>query len=215
MDMRLEVVILPVADVDRAKQFYTGLGWREDADIVGGDDFRIVQLTPPGSQCSVSFGIGVTTVPPGSQQGLLLMVDDIEAARAELVERGAPVSEVFHGAAGRFHPDDPGVRLPGPDPERRSYQSHAVFSDPDGNGWVLQEITTRLPGREWTGPPADVAALTEVLREAEEHHGRYEPTAPKHHWSGWYAAYVVARQQGRSQDEAYEEAVRALEADQR
>jgi catechol 2,3-dioxygenase-like lactoylglutathione lyase family enzyme len=147
VDLRLEVVIVPVSDVDRAKQFYKGLGWREDADIVGGEDFRIVQLTPPGSSCSISFGIGVTTMAPGSQQGLLLVVDDIVAARTELVELGAPVSEVFHGAAGRFHPDIPSVREPGPDPDGQSYQSHAVFSDPDGNGWVLQEITTRLPGR--------------------------------------------------------------------
>jgi catechol 2,3-dioxygenase-like lactoylglutathione lyase family enzyme len=146
VDLKLEVVILPVSDVDRAKQFYKGLGWREDADIVGGADFRIVQLTPPGSACSVSFGIGVTPMAPGSQQGLLLVVDDIVAARAELVELGAPVSEVFHGAAGRFHPEDPSVRQPGP-AEGESYQSHAVFSDPDGNGWVLQEVTTRLPGR--------------------------------------------------------------------
>jgi catechol 2,3-dioxygenase-like lactoylglutathione lyase family enzyme len=146
VDLKLEVVILPVSDVDRAKQFYKGLGWREDADIVGGPDFRIVQLTPPGSGCSISFGTGVTTMTPGSQQGLLLVVEDIVAARAELVEQGAPVSEVFHGAAGRFHPEDPSVRLPGR-AEGESYQSHAVFSDPDGNGWVLQEITTRLPGR--------------------------------------------------------------------
>ena len=146
MDLKLEVVILPVSDVDRAKQFYKGLGWREDADIVGGPDFRIVQLTPPGSSCSISFGTGVTTMTPGSQQGLLLVVEDIVAARAELVEQGAPVSEVFHGAAGRFHPDDPSVRLPGR-AEGQSYQSHAVFSDPDGNGWVLQEVTQRLPGR--------------------------------------------------------------------
>jgi catechol 2,3-dioxygenase-like lactoylglutathione lyase family enzyme len=147
VDLKLEVVILPVSDVDRAKEFYKGLGWREDADIVGGEDFRIVQLTPPGSACSISFGIGVTTMVPGSQQGLLLMTEDIEGARAELVEHGAPVSDVFHGAAGRFHPEIPEVRLPGRDPEGRSYQSHAVFSDPDGNGWVLQEITERLPGR--------------------------------------------------------------------
>jgi catechol 2,3-dioxygenase-like lactoylglutathione lyase family enzyme len=147
MDLRLEVVILPVADVDRAKQFYKGLGWREDADIVAGDDFRIVQFTPPRSACSISFGTGVTKMAPGSQQGLLLVVDDIEAARAELVDHGAPVSEVFHGSAGRFHPEDPSVRLPGRDPDAGSYASHAVFSDPDGNGWVLQEITTRLPGR--------------------------------------------------------------------
>ena len=147
MDLKLEVVILPVSDVDRAKQFYSGLGWREDADIVAGDDLRIVQLTPPGSPCSITFGTGVTTLAPGSQQGLLLVVDDIDKARAELVDRGAPVSEVFHGAAGRFHPEDASVRQPGRDPENQSYSSHAVFSDPDGNGWVLQEITTRLPGR--------------------------------------------------------------------
>jgi catechol 2,3-dioxygenase-like lactoylglutathione lyase family enzyme len=147
MDVKLEVVILPVSDVDRAKQFYKGLGWREDADIVGGEKFRIVQLTPPGSACSVSFGIGVTTMVPGSQQGLLLATEDIQATRAEYVERGAQVSEVFHGSAGRFHPDDPSVRQQGPDPDGQSYQSHAVFSDPDGNGWVLQEITQRLPGR--------------------------------------------------------------------
>jgi catechol 2,3-dioxygenase-like lactoylglutathione lyase family enzyme len=147
VDVKLEVVIVPVADVDRAKQFYKGLGWREDADIVA-PGFRIVQLTPPGSECSISFGTGVSTMTPGSQQGLLLVVDDIEAARAELVERGADVSEVFHGAAGRFHPDDVSVRKPGRDPEGLSYSSHAVFSDPDGNGWVLQEVTTRLPGRE-------------------------------------------------------------------
>ncbi|WP_222272275.1 VOC family protein [Modestobacter marinus] len=147
MDLKLEVVILPVSNVDRAKEFYKGLGWREDADIVGGADFRIVQLTPPGSGCSISFGIGVTRMAPGTQQGLLLVTDDIEAARAELVDRGAAVSEVFHGPAGRFHPDDPSLRQPGRDPGGQSYQSHAVFSDPDGNGWVLQEITQRLPGR--------------------------------------------------------------------
>ncbi len=148
MDVKLEVVVVPVSDVDRAKQFYKGLGWREDADIVAGDDFRIVQFTPPGSACSVSFGRGVTTSAPGSQQGLLLVTEDIQAVRDDLAQRGVPVSEVFHGAAGRFHPDDPAVREPGPDPEGRSYSSHAVFSDPDGNGWVLQQITQRLPGRE-------------------------------------------------------------------
>jgi len=147
VDLKLEVVILPVSDVDRSKEFYEGLGWREDADIVRGEDFRMVQLTPPGSACSISFGIGVTTMTPGSQQALPLVTDDIEAARAELVERGAPVREVFHGSAGRFHPDEPGARQPGRDPRGASYQSHAVFSDPDGNGWVLQEVTERLPGR--------------------------------------------------------------------
>ncbi len=147
MDLNLEVVMLPVSDVDRAKHFYKGLGWREDADIVAGEDFRIVQLTPPGSAASISFGIGVTSMAPGSQQGLLLVTDDIEAARAELAVHGAPVSEVFHGPAGRFHPDVPSVRQPGRHPDGESYQSHAVFSDPDGNGWVLQEVTKRLPGR--------------------------------------------------------------------
>jgi catechol 2,3-dioxygenase-like lactoylglutathione lyase family enzyme len=147
MDTKLEVVVLPVSDVDRTKQFYKRLGWREDADIVT-DDFRIVQLTPPGSACSISFGTGVTTASPGSPPGLLLIVDDIEAAGAQLVERGGPVSEVFHGSGGRFHPEDARVREPGRDPEGGSYQSHAVLSDPDGNGWVLQEITTQPPGRE-------------------------------------------------------------------
>jgi catechol 2,3-dioxygenase-like lactoylglutathione lyase family enzyme len=147
MDVKLEVVVLPVSDVDRAKAFYKGLGWREDIDLVAGDSFRIVQFTPPGSACSVSFGVGVTTMTPGSQQGLLLVTEDIQATRDELVERGAAVSEVFHGAAGRFHPDNPAVREPGLDPDGRSYQSYAVFSDPDGNGWVLQQITERLPGR--------------------------------------------------------------------
>ena len=147
MDLNLEVVILPVSDVDRAKQFYKGVGWREDADIVASEDFRIVQITPPGSCASISFGTGVSTMSPGSQQGLLLVTDDIEAARAELAERGVAISEVFHGAAGRFHPDEPSVREPGRDPAGQSYRSHAVFSDPDGNGWVLQEVTQRLPGR--------------------------------------------------------------------
>ena len=140
MDMRLEVVALPVSDVDRAKQFYTGLGWREDADFDVSESFRVVQLTPPGSTCSVHFGIGITTAPPGSAQHLYLVVDDIEAARAELNERGATVSEVFHSTPGE-PPSE------GPDPEGRSYASFASFSDPDGNGWLLQEIKERLPGR--------------------------------------------------------------------
>jgi catechol 2,3-dioxygenase-like lactoylglutathione lyase family enzyme len=147
MDMKLEVIVVPVSDVDRAKHFYKTLGWREDVDHAVHEDFRVVQLTPPGSACSISLGIGVTTVPPGSLQGLHLVVSDIEAARAELAERGAPVSEIFHGARARFQPADTSRRMPGLDPERCSYESFALFSDPDGNGWVLQEITTRLPGR--------------------------------------------------------------------
>jgi catechol 2,3-dioxygenase-like lactoylglutathione lyase family enzyme len=147
VDMRLEIMVLPVSDVDRAKQFYAGLGWRLDADFVVDDDFRVVQLTPPGSPCSIIFGTGVTDAAPGSAGGLYLVVDDIEAARAELVDHGAQVSDVFHDADGVFHHAGTTARVPGPDPERRSYCSFASFSDPDGNGWMLQEVTTRLPGR--------------------------------------------------------------------
>jgi catechol 2,3-dioxygenase-like lactoylglutathione lyase family enzyme len=138
--MNLEVVTLPVSDVDRAKSFYQRLGWRLDADIVRGENFRVVQLTPPHSQCSISFGKGITTAEPGSVQRLLLVVHDIDPAREELIRRGAEVSEVFHLEGGP---------VPGPDPEGRSYQTYASFSDPDGNGWLLQEIRERLPGREW------------------------------------------------------------------
>jgi len=145
--MRLEVVVLPVSDVDRAKEFYERLGWRLDADVVNGDDFRVIQLTPPGSPCSIIFGTGITTAAPGSADGLYLVVDDIEAARAELSEHGVQVSEVFHDAGGVFHQAGTTARLPGPDPARTSYASFASFSDPDGNGWMLQEVTTRLPGR--------------------------------------------------------------------
>ena len=140
IDMGLEVVTLPVSDIDRAKSFYLSLGWRLDADIVAGDAFRVVQLTPTHSACSISFGKGVTTAEPGSAQRMLLVVSDIEAARADLVKRGVAVSEVFHLDGGP---------VPGPDPQRRSYQSYASFTDPDGNGWQLQEVTTRLPGRVW------------------------------------------------------------------
>ncbi|MFE1754436.1 VOC family protein [Streptomyces anandii] len=147
MDMRLEVVVIPVADVDRAKDFYEGLGWRLDADVSKGDDFRVVQVTPPGSPCSVIFGTGLTSAAPGSAEGLHLVVPDIETARAEVAGRGVDVSEVFHDAGGVFHRAGTEGRVPGPDPERQSYGSFASFSDPDGNGWVLQEITTRLPGR--------------------------------------------------------------------
>ena len=147
MDFKLEVVVLPVSDVDKAKQFYVGLGWREDADVATDDHFRVVQLTPPGSGCSVIFGSGVSSAVPGSAQGLHLIVSDIEAARGELIECGADVSEVFHDSGGVFHHAGTERRVSGPAPERRSYGSFASFSDPDGNGWVLQEITTRLPGR--------------------------------------------------------------------
>ena len=140
VDMKLEVVTVPVSDVDRTKEFYQNLGWRLDADIAAGDAFRVVQLTPPHSDCSVAFGTGVTTGEPGSVHRLILAVNDIDEARAGLLDRGAPVSEVFHLAGGR---------VPGRDPQNRSYQTYAAFSDPDGNEWLLQEIKTRLPGREW------------------------------------------------------------------
>jgi catechol 2,3-dioxygenase-like lactoylglutathione lyase family enzyme len=147
VQMRLEVVVIPVSDVDRAKEFYERLGWRLDADVVTSDDFRVIQLTPPGSPCSIIFGTGITTAAPGSADGLYLVVDDIEAARAELIEHGVQVSEVFHDAGGVFHHAGTTARLPGPDPDRTSYASFASFNDPDGNGWMLQEVTTRLPGR--------------------------------------------------------------------
>jgi len=204
IDMKLEVVTLPVSDVDRAKRFYQSLGWRLDADIAVSDTFRAVQLTPPHSPCSIAFGKGLTTDEPGSVQRLLLAVYDIDTARADLVSRGVEVSAVFHLAGGR---------VPGPDPQRRSYQSYASFSDPDGNGWLLQEITTRLPGRGLSS--LDVATLTELLLETEKRHGAYEATAPKHHWSAWYAAYLVARQNGRTVDEAAKDAALHLEGARR
>ncbi|GHB51453.1 hypothetical protein GCM10010377_48110 [Streptomyces viridiviolaceus] len=147
MDMKLEVVVVPVADVDRAKNFYEDLGWRLDADVARGKDFRVVQVTPPGSPCSVIFGTGLSSAAPGSAEGLHLIVTDIEAAQAELADRGVEVSEVFHDAGGVFHRAGTEGRVPGPDAERTSYGSFASFNDPDGNGWVLQEVTTRLPGR--------------------------------------------------------------------
>ena len=147
VDMKLEVMVLPVADVDRSKDFYTGLGWREDIDVAPDPDFRVVQLTPPGSACSVIFGTGVTSAAPGSAQGMYLAVDDIEAARAEMGGHGAQMSEVFHDAGGVFPHADAQERASGPAPHHESYGSYASFSDPDGNGWLLQEITTRLPGR--------------------------------------------------------------------
>jgi catechol 2,3-dioxygenase-like lactoylglutathione lyase family enzyme len=148
VDMKLEAVVVPVSDVDRAKQFYKGLGWREDADFLIDEGFHIIQMTPPGSAASIHFGVGLPPAPPGSIAGLFLAVTDIEAARAELIERGADVSEIFHDAGGGLAVRaDPASHAPGPDPDRRSYASYATFDDPDGNTFVLQELTTRLPGR--------------------------------------------------------------------
>jgi catechol 2,3-dioxygenase-like lactoylglutathione lyase family enzyme len=198
VDQKLEVIVIPVADVDRAKRFYESLGWRLDADFSAGDDWRIVQMTPPGSACSIQFGKGLTSAVPGSVQGTYLVVDDIETARDDLVRRGVDVS-VFH-LNGGLRVDGTQGRVPGADPERRTYRSYASFTDPDGNGWLLQEIKTRLPGRGVS--KVDVATLTEFLREAETRHGDYVATAPKHHWSDWYAAYIVAREQGKTPEEA-------------
>ena len=199
IDLKLEVVVIPVSDVDRAKQFYEGLGWRLDADFANDDtNWRVVQMTPPGSPCSIHFGKGVTTATPGSFKNLYLVVSDMAAAREELALRGAGVSEPFH------FDGFGGARVPGPDPNGGSYTTLATFSDPDGNSYLLQEIKTRLPGRGLSSP--DVATLTELLKEAESRHGAYEATAPKHHWSDWYGAYIVARQQGQTSEDAATEA---------
>ncbi len=208
-DRKLEVVVIPVSDVDRARQFYENLGWRLDADFASGDEWRLVQMTPPGSPCSVMFGKGFTPAVPGSVQGTFLVVDDLEAARAQLIGQGVEVSDVFHFEGGLLTVGTKG-RTPGPDPEGRSYLSFASFSDPDGNGWLLQQVTTRLPGR---GLSSDVVTLTGLLRETEERHGGYEPTAPKHHWSEWYAAYMVARERGRTPDDAATDAALRVERD--
>jgi len=214
-DLKLEVVVIPVSDVNRAKRFYQGLGWRLDADFAFDNGFRVVQFTPPGSACSIQFGTNVTSATPGSAQGLYLVVSEIEAARDELVARGAAVSEVFHpGTPGaQFQREGAAGRVRGPAADHASYASFATFSDPDGNSWLLQEINTRLPGRGVSN--FDVATLTVFLREAEEHHGEYEPTAPKHHWSEWYSAYIVARQQGRTQEQAAAEGAVHVESARR
>ena len=203
VDLKLEVVVIPVSDVDRAKNFYAGLGWRLDADFVAGENWRGVQFTPPGSPCSIHFGKGITPAAPGSSKNLYLVVSDMEAARRELNARGASVSPAFHFTAFGAPPS------PGPDPNGDSYKTYASFSDPDGNTWLLQEIKTRFDGRGFSSP--DVAELTELLRETEAHHGEYEPKAPKHHWSGWYAAYIVARERGATAEEAVKAATLHLE----
>jgi len=205
-DLKLEVVVIPVADVDRAKRFYGGLGWRLDADFAN-KDWRLVQMTPPGSTCSVMFGKGFTTAAPGSVQGTFLVVDNLDSTRAELAGHGVDVSEVFHFEGDRLVVDARG-RTPGRDPQGRSYLSFASFSDPDGNGWLLQEVNGRLPGR---GLSLDLATMTALLQETEKRHGEYEPTAPKHHWSQWYGAYMVARERGKTPDEAAREARHQIE----
>ena len=189
---KFEVTTLPVADVDRAKAFYQSLGWRLDIDFKPSPDTRGVQFTPPGSQASIQFGQGTTTMEPGSLQGLFLVVEDIEAAREDLTGRGVDVSEIWHIEPGRG-------RVPGLDPQRRSYFSRASFADPDGNTWILQEITDRLPGRVEVRNPESQAQL---LLETAKHHGAFEAVAPPHDWWDWYGAYMDARQHGSTPDEA-------------
>src|SRR3712207_5551648 len=213
VDMKLEVVLLGVSDVDRAKAFYEKLGWRLDIDVAVGD-FRGVQITPHNSEASIIFGKGMTTAKTGPTPGLVLAVDDIDDARADLVARGVDVSEVFHYAAGPFNDTVENARVAGRDPEGRSYFSFASFEDPDGNGWLLQEIKTRLPGREWEptrARAADAATLAKLLRETSERHDRYEKTHAEHYWWDWYAPYMSARQQGSSPEEASAAADRHME----
>ena len=205
IDMKLEIVVIPVSDVDRAKAFYASLGWRLDADFAG-PEFRVIQFTPPGSGCSVIFGKNVTAAAPGSAQGLYLIVSDIEAARKDLIARGVKVSEIFHGAGDVYTgPDEPYLfgrrRVPGADPGRGSYRSFASFNDPDGNGWLFQEITTRLPGRidaeETTF--ATTTDLVAALKRASTAHGEHEKRIGKHddNWADWYADYMVREQAGQ------------------
>ena len=205
VDMKLEIVVIPVSDVDRAKEFYGKLGWRLDADFAAGDDFRVIQFTPPGSGCSVIFGKNVTAAAPGSAQGLYLIVSDIEAARDELLRRGVEISEVFHDAGGVHAGTDESylfgrLRVSGSDPEHRSYRSFASFTDPDGNGWLFQEITTRLPGRIDPAVTSFSTAsdLASALRRAAAAHGRHEARTGQAdpNWPDWYAEYMVREQAG-------------------
>lgn len=192
-DMKLEVVVIPVSDVDRAKSFYGGLGWKLDGEFIVGDAFRILQYTPPGSPCSIHFGKGVTAATPGSAQGLYLVVADIESARAELISRGAKVSELFHRLPGE-------IPKPGLHPTRQTYSSYATFDDPDGNRWVLQEVTTRLPGRVDPGNISFTSAtdIAATLRRAAMAHGDHEKRigGRDENWPDWYAAYIVSESSG-------------------
>jgi catechol 2,3-dioxygenase-like lactoylglutathione lyase family enzyme len=194
--MRLEVTVLPVSDVDRSKAFYEGLGWRLDADLPIADDYRVVQFTPPGSSASIQFGIGMTTDAPGSAQGLMMAVQNVEAARDALSGRGADVGEIWHGRG--LSPGTAG-HLAGPDPERQTYRTYTSFTDPDGNRFVLQEITERLPGRI---SEMDISALAELLHETSVRHGEFETIAPPHDWWDWYAAYANARETGSTPEGA-------------
>ena len=202
VDLKLEAVVMPVSDADRAKAFYAGLGWRLDADFSFDNGFRVVQFTPPGSPCSLQFGTKITAAAPGSAHGLYLIVPDIEAARSELLDRGAKVSEVFHsGTPGaQLRPDDTSGRVSGPDPDHTSYNTFATFEDPDGNGWLLQEITNRLPGRVDPSETSfsSVSDLAGAMRRAEAAHGEHEKRTGKadKDWPDWYATFMIAEQAG-------------------
>jgi len=201
-DLKLQVVVIPVSDVERAKAFYGGLGWRLDADFSFENGVKVVQVTPPGSPCSVQFGTNMTSAAPGSAENLYLIVSDVEAARAQLLARGAAVSEVFHpGAPGaQFQPEGAPDRLAGPAPDHETYRSFATFSDPDGNRWLLQEITNRLPGRVDAGEAtfASPNDLASALRRAKDAHSEHERRTgqPDENWPDWYAAYMVAERTG-------------------
>ena len=202
VDLKLEVVVIPVSDVDRSKKFYGNLGWRLDADFPFDNGFRVVQFTPPGSGCSIQFGTNITSAAPGSARGLYLIVSDIQAARDQLAALGAKVSEVFHPATpgAQFQPDSAGGRVAGPAPDHATYRSFATFSDPDGNGWLLQEITTRLPGRVDPAATSFASAsdLASAFRRAEAAHGEHEKRLGQRdaNWADWYAEYMVAEQAG-------------------
>ncbi len=202
VDLKLEVVVIPVSDADRSKEFYAGLGWRLDADFSFDNGFRVVQFTPPGSLCSIQFGTKITAAAPGSAHGLYLIVPDIEAGREELRDRGAKVSEVFHtGAPGvQLRPDDVSGRVNGPDPDHKSYSSFATFEDPDGNSWLLQEVTDRLPGRVDPSVTSFSSAsdLASALRRAAAAHGEHEKRIGKADpdWPDWYAAFMVTEEAG-------------------
>ncbi len=204
VDMKFEIVVIPVSDVDRAKEFYARLGWRLDADYDNGGGFRVIQFTPPGSGCSVIFGKNVTASAPGSAQGLYLIVSDIEAARGELLAHGVAATEVFHDAGGvSAGPDQPylfgRLRVSGKDPEHRSYRSFLSFSDPDGNGWLMQEVTTRLAGRVAGDTTyASVGDVSQALRRAAAAHGQHEARTGQAdpNWPDWYAEYMVREQDG-------------------
>jgi catechol 2,3-dioxygenase-like lactoylglutathione lyase family enzyme len=201
-DLKLEVVVIPVADVDRAKEFYAGLGWRLDADFPFDNGFRVVQFTPPGSGCSIQFGTKMTTAAPGSAQGLYLVVSDMAGARDELVARGVEVSEVFHAETpgAQFDPDGGEGRVGGPGPEGGSYSTFATWSDPDGNGWLMQKITARLPGRidSQETTYTSLSDLANAMRRAEAAHGEHEQRTGvrDENWPDWYAAYMIAEQSG-------------------